>query len=237
MIELYKFGPVGSLCDPSPFCVKVETYLRMTGLAYKTHNGAKYLRESPKDKLPYIKDDGKVVADSSFIFSYLKETYGDDLDGPLTKEQRAVAHSFTKMIDENLYWSLVHARWILDHNWVIIRGIFFGTLPFPLRLVIPNMVRKNVLKGMKGHGIGRHSKEEIEEIAAKDLQALSDILGDKTYFFGDRPSTLDAAAFGILSQMILSDTFTAPVFDEARKHKNLVDFSHRIQKKYFADLP
>jgi len=236
MIELYKFGAVGKICDPSPFCVKVETYLKMAELPYQTHSGPKYLRNSPKDKLPYIRDEDEIIADSTFILRHLEQKHNDVLDGHLTAEQKAVARGFMGMIDEELYWTMVYARWIMDHNWVIIKAIFFGSLPFPLKLFVPNMVRKNVLKGMKGHGIGRHSEAEIEEIAAMDLQALSDFLGDKPYFFGDRPSTLDAAAFGILSQMILSDTFTASVFDKARHYENLVAFANRIQDKYFGDL-
>jgi len=235
MIDLYKFGTIGPVSDPSPFCVKLEAYLKLAQIPYETRSGMKYLRASPKGKLPYISDEGKIVADSSFIISYLKEKYpvipGDDLDN----QQRATAHAFIKMIDENLYWTLVHARWGQEDNWLILKDIFFGSLPFPLKLFIPDMVRKNVLKGLKSHGIGRHSDAEIVEIACRDLQALSDYLGDKPWFFGDRPGTLDATAYGILSEMILLKTFTAPVFDKARLYENLVDFTNRFHAEYFAD--
>ena len=76
MIKLYKFGPIGDICDPSPFCVKVEAYLRMTNQPYETVSGAQYLRKAPKRKLPYIEDNGKIIADSSFILNYLKN-FGD----------------------------------------------------------------------------------------------------------------------------------------------------------------
>ena len=33
-VMLYKFGPVMGLPDPSPFCFKLETYLRMAGIKY-----------------------------------------------------------------------------------------------------------------------------------------------------------------------------------------------------------
>ncbi|MBL4894273.1 MAG: glutathione S-transferase family protein [Emcibacter sp.] len=235
MIELYKFGAKGPLCDPSPFCVKVEAYLRMADLPYKTHSGIQFLRSSPKDKLPYIKDDGATVSDSTFIIRHLEKKHNNALDGHLCDAEKAIAHGLTKMIDENLYWTVVHARWILDHNWLIMKEMFFGSLAFPLKLFIPNMIRKNVRKGMKKHGIGRHSDTEIAEIGSWDLKCLSDVLGDKNYFLGDRPSSLDAAAYGILSQMILSDTFTAPIFDKARTHQNLAAYTNRIHDKYFAD--
>ena len=56
MIKLYKFGAMGKVCDPSPFCVKVETYLKMAGIDHEIYSGAKYMRGSPKGKLPYIVD-------------------------------------------------------------------------------------------------------------------------------------------------------------------------------------
>lgn len=236
MIELYKFGAQDTLPDPSPFCVKVETYLRMTKTPYESHSGMAYLKKSPKNKLPYIKENGEIIADSSFIFRHLEQKSETPLNGHLSDEQKAIAHSMCKMIDENLYWTVVYARWILDHNWVILKEMLLGSIPFPLNIFVPNLIRKGVLKSMKGHGIGRHSAAEIAEIGAWDLQALSDFLGDKPYFFGEQPSTLDAAAFGVLSQMILTDRFSAPVFDRARDMKNLVDFTHRIKDQYFQDF-
>jgi len=40
MIKLYQFHPAWGLPNPSPFCMKVETYLRMAGLPYEGVNGA-----------------------------------------------------------------------------------------------------------------------------------------------------------------------------------------------------
>jgi len=236
MIELFKFGAMGKICDPSSFCAKVEAYLRMAGLPYDSHSGTKHMSKAPKGKLPYIMDDGKIIADSSFIIKYLEQKHDHVLDGHLSDEQKAIAHGLTKMIDENLYWTVVHARWAMDQNWVILKEMFFKSLGFPLKLFVPNMVRKAVVKAMKAHGIGRHSDEEITQIASWDLQALSDALGDKPYFLGDRACTLDAAAYGILSQMILVDAFTSPIFVVARQHKNLVDYTKRVHEKYFPEL-
>ncbi|VAX07534.1 hypothetical protein MNBD_ALPHA03-1472 [hydrothermal vent metagenome] len=236
MVSLYKFGALKKVSDPSGFCVKVEAYLKMAELPYETRSGIQYLRRSPKGKLPFIKDDGETIADSSFILEYLEKNHNNILDGHLNDEQKAISHAFVKMMDENLYWTVVYSRWALDHNWVIMKDMFFGSLPFVLKPIVPGIARKGVLKGLKGHGIGRHSEAEITEICAHDLQALSDFLGAKEFFFGDKPSCLDAAAFGHLAQMILVDDFTGPVFDKAKGYKNLVDYTNRISKKYFPEF-
>ena len=39
MITLYAFGPLWGLPDPSPFVIKTETQLKMSGLAYAKARG------------------------------------------------------------------------------------------------------------------------------------------------------------------------------------------------------
>ena len=232
MITLYNIGPFYGLPDPSPFCLKVETYMRMAGLEFETSSGAVNLRNAPKGKLPFIKDNGKIIPDSAFIISYLKETYGDKLDAPLDKKQKAIAHAFIKTIDENLYWCIVRSRWMDNNIWPIIKKDFFGKLPFPLKNIICSVARRGVKKSLHLHGIGRHSDEEILEIARRDLYALSDYLNDKPYFFGDKPSTLDAVAYGFLAEIIIPPLET-PLKKLAISYANLVAFCDRVRNKYY----
>jgi len=56
MIKLYQFEPAFGLPNASPFCMKLETYLRMAGLAFEIVPRAS-LFKAPKDKMPYIEDD------------------------------------------------------------------------------------------------------------------------------------------------------------------------------------
>ena len=65
MIILYTFGPYFDLPDPSPFVMKAEVLLKMADLPYETDTGG--FNKAPKGKLPYISDDGEIVADSTFI--------------------------------------------------------------------------------------------------------------------------------------------------------------------------
>lgn len=57
MITLCQFHRAWGLPNASPFCMKIETYLRMTKLPYET----KFIdnpQQAPKGKLPYIQIDG-----------------------------------------------------------------------------------------------------------------------------------------------------------------------------------
>src|SRR4051812_34985769 len=77
MITLYAFGPAFGLPDPSPFVTKAEMLLKLAGLPYRTDTGG--FRKAPKGKLPYIDDDGTIVADSTFIRFHLERKHGIDL--------------------------------------------------------------------------------------------------------------------------------------------------------------
>jgi glutathione S-transferase len=105
MITLYTFGPAFGLPDPSPFVMKAETLLKMSGLPYRTDKTG--FRKAPKGKLPYIDDDGEIVADSTFIRWHLEKKHKVDFDRGLTAEQKAIAWAFEKMAEDNLYWVMV----------------------------------------------------------------------------------------------------------------------------------
>ncbi len=78
MITLHQFARVWGIPNLSPFCSKVEAYLRMAGVPYRTADALPPM--GPKRKLPYITDAETKIADSRFIIEYLKDRYGADLD-------------------------------------------------------------------------------------------------------------------------------------------------------------
>lgn len=39
-------------------------------------------------------------------------------------------------------------------------------------------------------GMARHEREDIVAILRRDIQAVDDLLGDKKFLFGDKPTTV-----------------------------------------------
>lgn len=232
MLTLYSFGPKLGLHDPSPFVYKVDAYLRMADVAFGVNDHPSNLQKAPKGKLPFLHDDNKEIADSYFIVEYLKSEKQIDLDHWLSEHDKALVHLITKSLDENLYWCLVYSRWVNEDTWPRLRHAFFASLPFFLRPVIPYLVRKGVLSALNKHGLGRHSNAEMLKIASHSLHSLSIILGDKAYFMGSQPCSLDAAAYGLLSQMILSE-IDNPLNRLARSFDNLVAYCNRLHLAYY----
>jgi glutathione S-transferase len=95
--------------------------------------------------------------------------------------------------------------------------------------------KQAILAGYHGHGIGRHTSEEVHQIMKTDLDAVSTFLGDKPFFFGDRPTSLDATAYGVVANII-----NVPLDTETSRYgrglSNLVAFCKRMQDRFFPDL-
>jgi glutathione S-transferase len=134
MIKLYGYGPAWGLPDCSPFVTKVDCYMRMVDLPYTlvTWRSLQDLQNSPKGKFPYIEDDGKKIADSSFIIAYLKATHGDRLgENALNPQQQAIGHSIRRMVEEHLYWPITYAQWVEDAAWEAYKPVILGHLQPP----------------------------------------------------------------------------------------------------------
>lgn len=235
MIKLYQFKPAFGLPNASPFCMKVETYLRMAGLEYELPRGAD-LRKAPKGKLPYIEDGRRSVGDSGFIIEYLKQTYGDKLDAHLTERERAQALTIRRLFEENLYWVAIYARWIEDEGFAATRQVFFDGIPPLLKLIVPLIARRAMRRELHGHGMGRHSREEIYAIGCQDVRALAAILGDQAYFMGSEPSSIDATAYAFLANLLWVP-LASPLLDEAKRHANLEAYCQRMKARYFSSTP
>jgi len=232
-LTLYQFPAAFGLPNASPFCMKLETYLRMAQIPYSCRYGMYQLR-APKKKLPYIKDeDGRIVADSHLIIDHLKATRGDPLDAALTPAQRAQATLILRTLEDSLYWALLHARWIDARGWPLTRPAFFGALPLPLRWLIPPIARRALAQQLYAQGAGRQQPQDIYAIGAADLAALSQLLGAQDYFLGAQPSSVDAAAYAFLAN-ILDVPLEVPLLQAARSHANLGAYCARMRARYYA---
>ncbi len=240
MLKMYGYLPVWGLSDMSPYVSFTDAYLRMSEIPFETEilfQGD--LSKTPKGKLPYIvEDDGTVVSDTVLIQFHLEKKYGDRLDGWLTKQQRASATLMNRAIGECWYWTVVQTRYRRDEDFKIYDPLwvtFLSWLPVEQRGEPVRAFREHLLTQFWNHGTGRNSEAEVERIAETLTDAMSDLLGDKPYVFGDRPSSLDANMYAGLVHVMFTP-FPSPIGQYCRSKPNLVAFTNRVFDRYYPHL-
>jgi glutathione S-transferase len=229
MIKLAVFGPAFGLPDPSPFVTKAEVLMKMSGLPFETKSGD--VRKAPKGKLPYIDDEGQIVADSTFIRFHLERKYGIDFDRGLTPAQRGAAWAAEKMLEDQVYWVVINERWLDDANFAKGPAMFFAGIPAPIRPLIVRMIRKGLRKTLHLHGIGRHAPTDINELGVRAVTAVSHMLGDNEYLTGPNICGADATVYAFMAG-ILCPHFDSQLRVSAEKLTNIVSYCERMRRKF-----
>lgn len=229
MIELLQFPPAFGLMNASPFCMKVEVFLRLAGLPYRCVDQALPMR-MPKGKLPALRDGGALIPDSQTIIEYLQQRHAAQLAPALRGPEPATDLPLRRMVEEHAYFALLWLRWIDDAGWALTSSTFFGKMPAPLRAFVPALVRRKIGRDLAGQGMGRHRKEEICARAAADLAALAAALGRQAHFGGDTPSALDASVYAFLAN-VLWVPLESPLKAAAQALPKLVDYAERMRER------
>ncbi|MEP2734743.1 MAG: glutathione S-transferase family protein [Erythrobacter sp.] len=233
MAELRVFHLPGGWGLPtvSPFCLRLDAFLRLTGIEHEAETAPTPF-PGPKNKAPWIEYKGKKLGDSSLIIAFLMEEFGVDPDTHLDDSQRGMAVAIQRLVEENLYWAMVYDRWCRTENWPILKGSVLGEIPTPIRMFLAPIARRGVKKQLSGHGMGLHSAKDIECIASRDIDALAAMLGNRPYFFGERPSMADAAVYSLLAN-IRDVAFTSPMKAMIEGHSNLTAMLDRFKAEVY----
>ena len=245
-VYLFTFPRAHHVHNISPFSLKLESFLRMHNIPYQVISTFKF---SPKGQIPYIRlnsIDGPLIADSNFIIKYLSKKFGiDEVEGNLlSSNERAIAHAFTRMIEEHTTQIGFYYRYglnmekfcnaVIPFNWFDINGP--STLKGRLFLKFWKFVQPiGINKKMKYLSYGRHADEEKWIISHQDIQSISEFLGHKKFIFGDTPTLLDCTLFGHFAQFLyipLDFPQKAYMYENCR---NIVEYVERFKKMYWED--
>ena len=227
---LHQPPPGPNVPSTLPSCLALETYLRMTKIPYENVYAQKV--GGNKVKMPCIEYQGDKVQDAKFCIKYINKKFEVNPDSPLTPEQKAICHAFQTMVEENTYWSLAYYRWV--DNYQETKKSYDNMAPI-MSSVLPKLDKNKCIKCMEAHGIGKHSKEEIYGIAEDDLRSISALLGDKEFFMGSEPTTIDCTMFGLLANFVYGASGCPQDKLIQEELKNLVDFCDRMKLNYWLD--
>lgn len=226
MLELIQFPRSLGVMNPSPFCMKVEVFLKLAGLPYQVNDHTPPMR-LPKGKLPALRDGDRLVCDSQAIIEHLQRRHGTGLPAGLREPLQGADLALCRLFEEHLYFCALWGRWIDGAGFAVVAPAFFGAMPWPLRPLVATLVRHKTRRDLQGQGMGRHSPAEITARACADLDAAGQLLDERPFFGGDAPSPLDCTAYAFLANALFVE-IDNPVRRHLQAIAPLVAYVHRM---------
>jgi len=232
-IKLFQFPRMFGIPNLSPFCCKLETWLRITQIPYEVVDTPDP-RKGPKGKLPFIEDGGVRVADSSRIIDHLVRTRGVDPDARLDDRQRAIALLVQRTLEEHYAFVLAYTHLLRDEGFRHTRTRF-GSVPAIVRPLVSRMVQGQIRNLLWKQGILRHSDQEIVAAAVRDWRAVLAVMSEGPFFFGDDVTGVDAIVFGTLATTVLTP-IESPIRDFLRSQPGCVAYAERMREQFFPEF-
>ncbi|KAI5093050.1 failed axon connections-like [Silurus meridionalis] len=227
-IILHQFSRPAVSPSLYPFCLKIETYLRMVDLPYQTYFDG---RLSAQSTMPWIEYNHERVSGTEFIIEFLEKKLGVSLNRSLSAEDKAIAHTITKMVEEHLHWTLAYCQWVENVEETRHMLSVCDLLQWSVCELNGSLVKRE----MFCHGIGHFNSHLIHTLLERDLRSLSTLLGDKKYIMGSKLSSVDAAVFGHLAQAMWTLPGSRPEQLIKGELPNLARYCERIRHKFWPE--
>lgn len=192
---------VAGLESMSPFCLKTHRALKLAGLRYTSRHAERpdaYRAYNATGQVPVLLVDGRPVADSSTILRELIALAPGALDGGLDARTLAEAWLWEELADSALNGFLVASRWADDANWPAVRDAYFAAMPAPVRAVVPALLRRNVLAGLRARDVWRAGPDACWQRFEALLDRLDARAPAEGYWLGAAPTFADVALFAQL---------------------------------------
>jgi glutathione S-transferase len=198
MLTLFSYPDLCGVADNNPFGLKVYAFLKLCKLPFR-HEHILDTSKAPRGQLPYLRDNEQAIGDSDAIIGHLIEKFRLAIDDGLTPAQRDM-HLLVRRTLDDLYWVMSYSRWKDDRFWPLFRDTILRAHP----AITPDALEKaRSFNFQRYHyqGIGRYEPADAYTRGIADLNALANLLPKNGYFFGAKPTSIDAALYGFTANM------------------------------------
>jgi glutathione S-transferase len=232
-ITLHKFPRVWGLPCMSPYCMKVEAYLRLRQLPHRVEVGD--LRRAPRGQLPWVRVDGTALGDSTLILDFFEARQAQPLDAALSPTERAQGWALARTLEESTVWSLRRQRFDAEAAWGDTAAVVRSILPVPLKPIGPAIVRRRMRAALRAQGLGRLTPQAQYDFACRDFDAAEALLVVKPFLFGERPSTFDLTLFGFVASFGCA-TARSPVTEHVLGLPGLLRHQRRLREQLYPEF-
>jgi len=233
-VTLYQTFNDEQILLPDNVCsLAVQAYLHMVGLDFVVRERSNAESMSPTGRIPFIKAGEFVVAEMDHIISFVNSK-GISLVRDLDDNQRSDMRAYMSLVNNVLGNAELYLVWRDEVTLNSITKPRFGSVyPWPLDVILTYQKKNQVLKKLKVLGWAEKSLEEVYIEVEDTCKSLSERLDNGPYFFGSRPTELDALVYGHLFAL-----YTTPLADTrlqtiVGQFKNLVRLIEKVDRIYF----
>ena len=216
----------------SPFCQKVSRMLRFKGLDFETINyngilGAKVPTLTKVGKVPVLDINGKRIQDSTRIARYLDEAYPDLAKlYPVHPLEKVYAELWEDWADELLYFYEIHFR--INDAKALAAAVKIASEGRPVHeaVIMKPLLKAGLNMQLKMQGLGRMSKESIEQEFKLHLDRIALVLEQNNWLVGHQQSIADIAVGSQLLEIIrTNDKFGAEILS----HSSIANWIERVK--------
>jgi len=226
VVYLYQFKRAFGLPNMSPYCLKVEAFLRANKIQYEVVEDN--FQRGEKGLLPFIELNGEHVADSEFIIQHVSAHF--NIKENSSKEVAAAGRAVSRMTDNEISQIQGKFKSKEDEFLKLLLGHLIPGFLVPLAIPIARIMMSKRLRGYGGF-----SEAELKQLYRKNLQAISDLIGDKKYLGGDTPNLGDFSVFSQIATM-----YYLPCHNDLNsivdEYPNVKKVMNAIIREYFADF-
>ncbi|GMT27266.1 hypothetical protein PFISCL1PPCAC_18563, partial [Pristionchus fissidentatus] len=237
-VYLVQFPRFGCIPSGSPFALKLETWLRLCKIPYSNVSN-EMTKMSSKGQIPFIELNGRHFADSNMIIDQLKHDFKKDPDALLNPLEKAQAAAFHSLIEDSIFWAIPYCR-SRNPKWFAspagLGGHLHGVKKIFMEKIGVNALGSKIKKACHAQGIGRHNQLEVEKMTKEQFDALENFIANKSFFFGEIPTSLDITAFGHIQQFLHTPMLSNELKDHLeQKCPTLVRMVNRLKDEFWPD--
>ncbi|KAL3625163.1 hypothetical protein CASFOL_030617 [Castilleja foliolosa] len=221
--------PSFGLPTACPRCLPVYIYLKLSKIPFSLEFN---VIRPDSDQIPFV-ESGDYVAynnENCGVIQKLKDDGILDLDSEVSGIPEWL--SMKAMVTSWLADAIMYELW-LGSDSKPAHKIYYSDLPWPIGKIL---YYKQVLAVKQRLGITSENAErrqdEIYSKADKAYGALSSLLGEQTFLFDSRPTSLDAAFLGHALFTLHALPETSVLRSKLLAHTNLVNYAENLKMEY-----
>ncbi len=229
MASLYRlFGH-----ELSPYSVKVRAYFRFKGLAHEwivrsAHTEEEFQKHAKLPLIPLVvTPSGEALQDSTPIIEALEAQFSEPSIVPEDPRLAFLSALIEEYADEWVNKPMFHYRWQYPADAEAAAAKLAATMmPDADPATAIAMIRDRMVRRLSFVGSSDATREVIEGSYTRLLELLENLLRDRPYLFGKRPSLAD---FGLFGQLYECSTDPTPGALLRQKAPSVLAWIERMQ--------